>query len=200
MQQLFPAESETVPKLRFPEFRDAREWEEKQLVNLISTVIPPKKLLSESYLAEGLYPIIDQSQNYICGWTNDQKAVIADFLPLIIFGDHTCLFKFVTEPFVQGSDGIKILKTNELVESHYLYQFLRFNPLVMESYKRHFSDLKEKQIVFPRKKTGEQQKIADCLSSIDDLITAQSQKIESLKAHKKGMMQQLFPVDNEEYM
>ncbi|WP_221901588.1 restriction endonuclease subunit S [Bathymodiolus platifrons methanotrophic gill symbiont] len=42
----------------------------------------------------------------------------------------------------------------------------------------------------------EQQKIADCLSSIDDLITAQAQKIESLKDHKKGLMQQLFPVDN----
>jgi len=186
-----------VPKLRFPEFLDAGGWEEKQLVNLISTVTPPKKLLSESYLTEGLYPIIDQSKNYICGWTNDTKSVITCSLPLIVFGDHTCVLKFITEPFVQGADGIKILKTNELVEPDYLYQFLLFNPLIMESYKRHFSALKEKQIVFPNKKTGEQQKIADCLSSIDELITAHSQKHEALKAHKKGLMQQLFPATGE---
>jgi type I restriction enzyme S subunit len=44
----------------------------------------------------------------------------------------------------------------------------------------------------------EQQKIADCLSSFGDLITAQTQKIEALKAHKRGLMQQLFPVVEEE--
>ena len=43
----------------------------------------------------------------------------------------------------------------------------------------------------------EQQKIADCLSSLDELITAQAQKVETLKAHKKGLMQGLFPSANE---
>ena len=47
-------------------------------------------------------------------------------------------------------------------------------------------------ILLPKDKT-EQQKIVDCLSSVDELITAQSQKIEALKSHKKGLMQQLFP-------
>jgi type I restriction enzyme S subunit len=46
-------------------------------------------------------------------------------------------------------------------------------------------------------KIDEQQKIADCLSSIDDLITAQIQKLDTLKAHKKGLMQQLFPAIDE---
>lgn len=41
------------------------------------------------------------------------------------------------------------------------------------------------------------QKIADCLSSLDDLITAQTQKIDALKTHKKGLMQQLFPTLDE---
>ncbi len=44
---------------------------------------------------------------------------------------------------------------------------------------------------------NEQQKIAACLTSLDDLITAQSQKLEALKAQKKGLMQQLFPNPNE---
>ncbi|MBK8964623.1 MAG: restriction endonuclease subunit S [Candidatus Competibacteraceae bacterium] len=55
----------------------------------------------------------------------------------------------------------------------------------------HFNEFLKFTIRFPILK--EQQKIADCLSSIDDLITAQTQKLEALKAHKKGLMQQLFP-------
>ena len=51
--------------------------------------------------------------------------------------------------------------------------------------------------VVPIPSVDEQQKIADCLSSIDDLITAQTQKLEALKAHKKGLMQQLFPAMDE---
>ncbi len=55
--------------------------------------------------------------------------------------------------------------------------------------------LKKYYINFPTFK--EQQKIADCLTSIDDLITAQSRKVDALKAHKKGLMQRLFPAEGE---
>jgi len=185
------------PKLRFPEFRDSGEWKTDKLSNLISTVTPPQKLPTSLYQTEGLYPIIDQSQNYICGWTNDENALISNDLPLIIFGDHTCILKMVRVPFVQGADGIKILKTNKHIETNYLYQYLQFNPVVMEEYKRHFSILKEKFILFPVKESGEQQKIADCFSSLDDLINAHVKKCELLKTHKKGLMQGLFPVAGE---
>ena len=197
IQQIFPLEGETLPKLRFSEFQDAGEWDQDKLENLINTVTPPQKLPTVLYQAEGQFPIIDQSQSYICGWTNNQDSLIVENLPLIIFGDHTCALKIVNVPFAQGADGIKIIKTKERVETSYLYQYLQFNPVVMEEYKRHFSILKEKLIAFPKIKSGEQQKIADCLSSIDELITAQAQKLESLKTHKKGLMQQLFPNTDE---
>ena len=174
MQQLFPAEGETVHKLRFPEFRNDEEWEQEKLSKLISTVTPPKKLLTANYLSEGKFPILDQSQNSISGWTNDRDAVITKNLPLIIFGDHTCVLKIVYEPFAQGADGIKILHPNDLIDARYLYQYLTFNPVSTEEYKRHFSALKEKMVYFPKKDSGEQQKIADCLSCVDDLINAQS--------------------------
>jgi type I restriction enzyme S subunit len=57
-------------------------------------------------------------------------------------------------------------------------------------------DISKLKILIPSKK-AEQQNIADCLSSIDDLISAQSQKLEALRAHKKGLMQQLFPATND---
>ena len=65
-----------VPQLRFPEFRGGREWNEKKLDELVTTVSPPSKLHSASYLKNGKFPIIDQSQEQVCGWTDDEGAVI----------------------------------------------------------------------------------------------------------------------------
>ena len=185
-----------VPALRFPEFREMEGWKNNIVSNLTSVITAPKKITSQEYLNTGYYPIIDQSQNYICGWTNDESAVITEASlsqPLIIFGDHTCILKKVTFPFAQGADGIKILKTKECINGFFLYQILLANPVTQEEYKRHYSILKEKTIYYPIINSGEQQKIADCLSSLDDLIEATNRKIEVLKEHKKGLMQRLFP-------
>jgi len=197
MQQLFPREDKTVPQLRFPEFREAPEWGKAMLQELVTTVSPPSKIQSSSYLPQGQFPIIDQSQVAICGWTNDESVVISESLPLIVFGDHTCVLKFVERPFAQGADGIKILNAKTTISAEFLFHSLNHCPLVMEDYKRHFSILKERIVCYPDIESGEQQKIADCLSSFDDLITAQSQKIDALKTHKKGLMQQLFPAPEE---
>lgn len=186
-----------VPKLRFPEFLSHKPWDSKKLEDLIDTVSPPQKLQTSQYQTAGKYPIFDQSQTYICGWTDNTDALVKDNLPLIIFGDHTCALKIANEPFAQGADGIKILQTKNEVETQFLYQSLQNKPLVMEEYKRHFSTLKERIVCYPDIDTGEQQKIAGCLSSLDDLIAAQNQKIEALKQHKKGLMLQLFPAEGE---
>ena len=191
MQQLFPRAGETTPRLRFAEFRG--EWGQEKLAELITTITPPAKLQTSDYLAQGSFPIIDQSQEAICGWTNDADAVVNESLPLIVFGDHTCAIKFVNEPFAQGADGIKIIKAKTTIAIEYLFQSINHNPLTMGDYKRHFSDLKERAVFFPDIKSGEQQKIAACLSSLDELITAQAQKVAALQTHKKGLMQQLFP-------
>lgn len=186
-----------VPRLRFPEFQDAEGWKAAQLDKLISTVTPPKKIPTTEYLAEGQFPIIDQGQRDIAGWTDDPSALIKDDEPLIIFGDHTCALKVVREPFAQGADGIKILKGNGPATTDFLYQNLCFRPVLPEEYKRHFSILKDRVIAYPEAKSGEQRKIADCLSALDELITAETQELDALKNHKKGLMQQLFPLEGE---
>ncbi len=193
MQKLFPSEGKTIPEWRFPEFRDDGKWLENTVEHLIETVIPPKKLSSLFYENKGEFPIIDQSQEHICGWTNDKKALVSERLPLLVFGDHTCCLKIINEPFAQGADGIKILSVKKEIEPEFLYQYLLYSPINNKSYKRHFSELKEKKVMFPKRENGEQQKIAYCLSQIDNLILSQSQKIDKLKEHKKGLMQGLFP-------
>ena len=136
--------SHLVPKRRFPEFAQGPGWDHATLADLVETVIPPKKLTTSTYLADGRFPIIDQSQSYICGWTNDDEAALTRPLPVIVFGDHTCVLKFVNRPFAQGADGIKILTARRRVSTLYLYHQLTYRPVVMEEYKRHFSALKEK--------------------------------------------------------
>ena len=185
------------PKLQFPKFRDAPAWEETKLEDLISTITPPKKLPTSDYLADGLFPIIDQSQAYLCGWTNDDAALVKDSSPLVVFGDHTCVLKLATQPFAQGADGIKIFKATRGVTTKYLYHFLNFRPLAMEDYKRHFSILKERRVFYSDINLGEQQTISDCLSSLDEVIAVHKRKLDALKAHKKGLMQQLFPREGE---
>lgn len=187
-----------VPTLRFPEFRGTEGWENDTIDNLIDIIVPPKKIVSQEYLSTGKYPIIDQSQNYICGWTNDKTALITDSSlkqPIIIFGDHTCILKKVVFPFAQGADGIKILKAKNCIDGNFLYQALLANPVIQEEYKRHYSILKQKIIFYPSINFGEQQKIANCLSSLDDLIEATAQKVRALEKHKKGLMQRLFPAE-----
>jgi type I restriction enzyme S subunit len=176
-----------VPKLRFPEFREAKAWESGKIDDLVDTVTPPKKLPTAVYATSGAFPIIDQSQSNICGWTDDTEALIREGFPLIVFGDHTCILKLIARPFAQGADGIKILKTRTKIGTSYLYQFLNYQPVATEEYKRHYSILKEKAVFFPEIKSGEQQKIAECLSSVDELMAAQARKVEVLKTHKKGL-------------
>lgn len=186
-----------TPKLRFPEYRESDTWSEAKVGELVTTVTPPAKLQTSSYMASGAFPIVDQSQDQFCGWTNDARAVITKPLPLVVFGDHTCALKFVREPFAQGADGIKILRANNTVDAEFLFHSLSHHPLEAEDYKRHFSTLTERRVLFPDITSGEQQKIADCLTSLDEVIAAQARKVEALKAHKRALMQQLFPREGE---
>lgn len=192
IQQLFPTEGETTPRLRFSEFERAGEWQEKSLEDLIVTVTPPGKLQGSEYAPSGAFPIIDQGKEDVAGWTDQSDAVIYDNLPLIVFGDHTCVLKLARRPFAQGADGIKIFRPHHEISAEFLYQSLQNDPLVMEDYKRHFSLLKERRVCFPDVRTGEQERISRCLTALDDKVTAQIHKIEALKVHKSGLMQQLF--------
>ena len=180
-----------IPQLRFPEFTG--EWKEKKLEEVCKIITPTLKLQSSEYHKQGKYPIVDQSQTKICGWTNDDEGLICD-TPVIIFGDHTCVLKYIDFPFIQGADGIKILSPYDSYHPQFVFQTFLSNPIIQDGYKRHFSDFKEKLYMFPSSPI-EQQKIADCLSALDDMISAEGQKTEALREYKRGLMQQLFPAN-----
>ncbi len=184
-----------IPELRFPEFEGSGEWGVDTVGHVIKSITPPKKLEASEYRTKGKYPIIDQSQKHIAGYSDDQDALInTEGKEMIVFGDHTCSLKFVDHPFIQGADGIKIFISNtDKISTRYLYQYLSAFPIESKEYKRHFSDLKKIKIAYPDNDILEQKTIEDCLFSIDKRIYAAKNKLHKLHEHKKGLMQLLFP-------
>jgi type I restriction enzyme M protein len=132
-----------------PHIPVAPDWDVEQLQNLVETVTPPLKLQTSEYGAVGEIPIVDQSQDYIAGWTNNRAATIEPHEGLVIFGDHTCAVKFVDRPFAQGADGIKILRAKPGLLPKYLALYLQSYPLTQDGYRRHFSKLKEHPVRVP---------------------------------------------------
>lgn len=183
-----------TPSLRFPEFLNDGEWRVILLKDAINKVTPPKKLPSSEYKTDGQFPVIDQSTNIIAGYSDDYSALInTQNEDYIVFGDHTCTLKLVNHPFIQGADGIKIFRSKlDDLYTQYLYYYLLAHPILPKEYKRHFADLAEKIILFP-KNLKEQIRIAECFSSIDKQIAATKRKLEQLKEHKRGLMQRIFP-------
>ena len=116
---------------------------------LVNTVSPPAKIPKNAYSETGQFPIIDQSQNDIAGWTDDDSKVVMPNKPLVVFGDHTCIVKLIETPFAQGADGIKILETLDVVDPKYLFHTLHVRPIEAVGYQRHFSRLKDYEIPLP---------------------------------------------------
>lgn len=142
-------------------------------------------------LESGKYPVIDQGQSYIAGYTNDEERLIKDGFPYIIFGDHTRCFKYVDFPFVIGADGTKVISPNtELFDSFFFFFQLLNLDIQNRGYNRHFKLLKEKILKIPP--LPEQRKIAYVLSTIQKAIEQQDKLIKTTTELKKALMQKLF--------
>ncbi len=129
--------------------RQSTPYTWSKIGTLIETITPPVKIQKTAFAKTGQFPIIDQSQKEIAGWTNDESILIQPSKPLVIFGDHTCTVKLIETPFAQGADGIKILSTIDTVDPRFLYHVLRVMPLENTGYQRHFSKLKDYEIPLP---------------------------------------------------
>jgi type I restriction enzyme M protein len=155
------------------------KWPMVKLGNVISTIIPPAKIQKELFKIKGCFPIIDQSQNEIAGWTNDESILVKSEKPLVIFGDHTCAVKYTETSFAQGSDGIKILITNNQLIPKYLYYILKTKPVEPEGYQRHFAKLKRYEIPLPPLEIQEQ--IVAELNGYQNIIAGAKKITESWK-------------------
>jgi type I restriction enzyme, S subunit len=209
MQQLFPVESQTVPKLRFEEFVDEGEWEET-LLGQIGEFIgggTPDTTISEYWDGEIQWftpteikeRIFSKSKRTITekGLQNSSAKLLPKGALLITTRATIGDIGIANNPCAtnQGFQSL-IVNVSEINIFWYYWIIQNKNELIRRSSGSTFLEIgKSKIVTIPalRPIKEEQQKIADCISSLDDLITTQKQKLEALKLHKKGLMQQLFP-------
>lgn len=210
MQQLFPAEGESVPKLRFKEFEKDVEWAEKTLseVGIFTGGGTPSRE-NQSYW-EGDIPWISSSdieedsinKIKITRFISDEalNASATKLVPknsiLIVSRVGVGKLAISTEPLCTSQDFTNLTphKDNMIFLAYYLKSFaknlLEFSQgMAIKGFTK--DDISKLKLCIPSKK--EQQKIASCLSALDEQIKMQSEKVEALKIHKKGLMQGLFP-------
>tara|TARA_R110002110_G_C13468395_1_gene719656 strand:+ start:4659 stop:6176 length:1518 start_codon:yes stop_codon:yes gene_type:complete len=136
------------------------------------------KIRQKDYSQSGRYPVIDQGADFIGGYTDDKTKVFDLSEPVLVFGDHTKCFKFVTTAFAPGADGIHIL-TPRGHDAKYLYHLYHSLRLPDRGYSRHFSFLKRSK--FPIAPLNEQRRIVE---KIENLFAELDKGEESLRVAK----------------
>lgn len=215
MQNLFPIEGKTDPALRFPEFRDADEWQIIKLDKLGELVsgltYSPKDVrgkgllvLRSSNVQNGIVSLEDnvyvrpdikganlsRPNDILVCVRNGSKpligknALIPEGLPLCTHGAFMTVFRAKNPRFV-----FQLFQTNTYTRQVAADLGATINSINGNQFKKY-------EFCIPTSEE-EKQKVAGCLSSIDDVIAAQAQKVEELKIHKKGLMQRLFPIMDE---
>ena len=125
-------------------------WEVVKVGSLLEKIKRKKKVKKQDYESEGTIPVVDQGRDFIGGYTTDQEALHDKPLPIIVFGDHTRVLKYVGSPFASGADGTQLLLPNtERMPTSLFFYALRSIDLSDFAYARHFKFLKEQEIIVP---------------------------------------------------
>ena len=196
MQQLFPQPGETAPRLRFPEFRDAPAWSSSPLESVCEVLNKRRVPITTKDRKAGPFPYYGASG-------------IVDYIDDFIFDERTILVgedgakwgpfeqtAFIAEGKYWVNNHAHVLRSVDLIDSLLEAYLVRsdLGPYVTGAAPPKLTLGKLKTIPIPIPSSpAEQQYIADCLGSLDDLIAAESRELDALRQHKQGLMQQLFP-------
>ena len=143
--------------LRFPGYETTpvhdgvpEGWERKAVGELIGKVHRTTQIMTSDYLEEGTIPVVDQSRDFIAGYTNDPDSLVDLGIPVIVFGDHTRILKYITFPFAKGADGTQLIISADVrMPQSLLYCSLVNVDLSNYHYARHFKYLKAEEILVP---------------------------------------------------
>lgn len=197
MQKLFPAEGKTLPEWRFPEFRGKSEWRIKPLGKICTNYDSRRIPITEKDRVKGEIPYIGASGviDYINDFIFDEDLLcVSEDGANLVARTYPIAFSISGKTWVNNH--AHVLKfshkyTQDIVESY--LNMINLQDFLTGMAQPKLNRAKLDIIPIPLPEEEEQQKIADCLSEVDKIITEQSNKVEQLKAHKKGLMQGLFP-------
>lgn len=149
------------------------------------------QIQARDYRPTGRYPVIDQGQSVIAGWTDDNSAAIDSPLPVVVFGDHSRALKFVDFPFARGADGTQVLVPASDLDPRYFYYACKFIDVSARGYNRHFVQLKESVFACPED-IDLQRRIARVLRGVDRAISQEAARCELATEIKQAAMASLF--------
>lgn len=216
MQQLFPRQGESRPRLRFPEFRDAGEWrlaKASDYVDVLQGYGFPDRLQGKKdgefpfYKVSDISAVVDSGKVLLAEAKNHiDREVLAELRAKPLPVGTTVFAKIgeairsnkravTTRPCLIDNNAAGVKAIAGAAVDEFVYYLWCMVPLieyaggVVPAVNK--SAIEQMPLCFPE--PSEQQRVADCLSSLDALVAATSLKLDGLRAHKKGLMQQLFP-------
>jgi len=165
-------------------------WELAKVEDILVPIEGAKTKIKESEIKQkGSIPVITQESDKLISGYVDNVEPITD-LPLIIFGDHTCVFKYVDFPFVRGADGVQLIKVRKDIEPKYAYYIFQSLDIPDKNkYKRHFKILKNLKIPLPPVEI--QKKIAEEIEKVEKEQKKKKEEIEELKRKIKEVIEEV---------
>lgn len=168
-------------------------WRPDVFASIVEKVSTNKKKIKESdYLSEGRFPVIDQGQSQISGFSNNEECLIQVNESVVIFGDHTKIVKKIDTSFVPGADGIKVLKAKNDIDPQFLYWLTYYLSQLLPSkgYARHFQYIDNSSIAVPAVNIQRQiaKKIDNLFSEIDSGTQELQKSKQKLELYKQSVL------------
>lgn len=171
--------------LRFPGYKDTpivdgvpEGWERLPVGELIEKIPRTTQIMASEYGKEGPIPIIDQSREFIAGYTDNHASLVNVGKPVIVFGDHTRILKYIQFPFAKGADGTQLIVSNtDRMPQSLFYCSLVGVDLSNYHYARHFKYLKAEELLVPTQVIAE---------AFDRFVSPMFSKIQRLRDINKA--------------
>ena len=171
-------------------------WTYKKFEDCLKKFKTPSKIKSSEYYRSGLYPVISQEQEYISGYNNSAEKIFHHDKPVVVFGDHSRVVKYVDFDFIVGADGVKILLVRDELNPRFFYYYIKWIDVQSLGYSRHYKVLKENYIPVPP--IGEQEAIVAELDKINSAIDELKLQVADLGTLAQATFYDMFgdPVAN----
>jgi len=168
------------------------EWKTLTFTDCIEPVVYTQKIQRKDFLEVGMYPVISQEEAFINGYWNDEADLFHVRKPIIVFGDHTKVLKYVDFNFVLGADGVKILQPREFLLPKFFFYQLQTANLDSLGYARHYRLLKDLGICYPGR--PEQQRIVGILDEAFDGIATAKANAEKNLQNARALFESAFVI------
>ncbi|MEZ5615313.1 MAG: restriction endonuclease subunit S [Rhodocyclaceae bacterium] len=169
-------------------------WQSKPFEDCIEKVTYTTKVQRKDFLDVGAYPVVSQEEAFINGYWDNEDDLFRVANPVVVFGDHTKVLKYIDFDFVLGADGVKLIPPKEFLVPKFFYYQLQTAQLDSLGYARHYKLLKELEIKYPDR--VEQHRIVAILDeAFDGIATAKAnaeQNLQNARALFESHLQKVF--------